>query len=204
MVAGRRTLPDTLALRQPRHRAFPQIHRNRHRHRSNLLRHFDGRGAEAPRNRTPPSIHKRVIPIWAKPPCPWIRRRLRLESRFRFAGGEGRAQNRRVRLNRLCPSDRRRCFPHPVRKVHRLPACALCRRMGRCGMYAVDSSRRLQTKIEIATRTGPFSNRALVPRNAAPHKLSPIISRPISQRRISLVPAPISHSLASRSRRPVG
>ena len=29
-------------------------------------------------------------------------------------------------------------------------------------------------------------------------------SRPISMRRISLVPAPISYSLASRSRRPVG
>ena len=29
-------------------------------------------------------------------------------------------------------------------------------------------------------------------------------SRPISQRRISLVPAPISMSLASRNRRPVG
>ena len=30
------------------------------------------------------------------------------------------------------------------------------------------------------------------------------ISRPISMRRISLVPAPISYSLASRNRRPVG
>ena len=34
--------------------------------------------------------------------------------------------------------------------------------------------------------------------------LSPIILRPISQRRISLAPAPISHGLASRNGRPSG
>ena len=36
------------------------------------------------------------------------------------------------------------------------------------------------------------------------HAVSANNSRPISMRRISLVPAPISYSLASRSSRPVG
>ena len=36
------------------------------------------------------------------------------------------------------------------------------------------------------------------------HAVASKISRPISMRRISLVPAPISYSLASRSSRPVG
>src|SRR6187431_1277770 len=36
------------------------------------------------------------------------------------------------------------------------------------------------------------------------HMLSAYSSRPISMRRISLVPAPISYSLASRHRRPTG
>ena len=36
------------------------------------------------------------------------------------------------------------------------------------------------------------------------HAVSRNSSRPISMRRISLVPAPISYSLASRSSRPVG
>ena len=39
---------------------------------------------------------------------------------------------------------------------------------------------------------------------SAHHAVSRNSSRPISMRRISLVPAPISYSLASRSSRPVG
>ncbi|MEA2881194.1 MAG: hypothetical protein QOH32_413 [Bradyrhizobium sp.] len=41
-------------------------------------------------------------------------------------------------------------------------------------------------------------------RGTAPYADFSNSSRPISMRRISLVPAPISYSLASRKRRPVG
>ena len=60
-------------------------------------------------------------------------------------------------------------------------------------------------------RRAPFVARSLRARVASGrkqppphHMLSAYSSRPISMRRISLVPAPISYSLASRQRRPTG